>query len=251
MSQTLCRACLQARALLPTRTQVHHQGPARHLSTFHQHRRPCSGHSSFPKTQCSAAAASAEEVAGSAAEGSNAASEAQEPPPEPPLVTALDIRVGKIIKVDEHPDADSLYVESIDVGEEEPRTIVSGLVQYIPKDALLDKLVVVLCNLKPRNMRGIKSNGMLLCASNDAHDQVEPLVPPESAAIGERVFFEADAASQAAPESPNKVQKKKIWEAVQPDLKTDADRQAGYKSMIMQTSAGSITSASLASAGIS
>lgn len=39
--------------------------------------------------------------------------------------------------------------------------------------------VVVLANLKPRNMRGIKSHGMLLCASNDAHDAVEPLRPPE------------------------------------------------------------------------
>ena len=47
------------------------------------------------------------------------------------------------------------------------------------------------------------------------------------------------------------VQKKKIWEAVQPDLKTDSDRQAGYKGMLMQTSAGSITSGSLASANIS
>ena len=71
--------------------------------------------------------------------------------------------------------------------------------------ALQDKPVVVLCNLKPRNMRGIKSNGMLLCASNDAHDRVEPLVPPEAAAIGERIFFQNDAASQPVPESPNKV----------------------------------------------
>jgi tRNA-binding EMAP/Myf-like protein len=49
--------------------------------------------------------------------------------------------------------------------------------------------VVVLCNLKPRNMRGIKSHGMLLCASNDAHDAVEPLDPPADAKIGERCWF--------------------------------------------------------------
>jgi tRNA-binding EMAP/Myf-like protein len=49
--------------------------------------------------------------------------------------------------------------------------------------------VVVLCNLKPRNMRGVKSHGMLLCASNDAHDAVEPLDPPAEAAVGERVWF--------------------------------------------------------------
>lgn len=40
-------------------------------------------------------------------------------------------------------------------------------------------MVVVLCNLKPRNMRGIKSFGMLLCASDEAHENVEPLLPPE------------------------------------------------------------------------
>lgn len=50
----------------------------------------------------------------------------------------------------------------------------------------------MLCNLKPRNMRGIKSHGMLLCASNDAHDAVEPLDPPAEAPVGERVWFGAE-----------------------------------------------------------
>lgn len=52
--------------------------------------------------------------------------------------------------------------------------------------------MVVLCNLKARNMRGVKSNGMLLCASNDTHDVVEPLVVPEGAVVGERVYFGED-----------------------------------------------------------
>ncbi len=49
--------------------------------------------------------------------------------------------------------------------------------------------MIVLCNLKPRNMRGVKSNGMVLCASNDTHDVVEPLTPPAEAPVGERVYF--------------------------------------------------------------
>jgi tyrosyl-tRNA synthetase len=65
----------------------------------------------------------------------------------------------------QHPDADSLYIEKIDVGEAEPRTVVSGLVQFVPKEELQDRLVVVLCNLKPQKMRGVESQGMLLCAS--------------------------------------------------------------------------------------
>ena len=59
--------------------------------------------------------------------------------------------------------------------------------------------MVVLCNLKARNMRGIKSHGMLLCASNGAHDAVEPLAAPEGAAVGERVWFGEGGKEQVRP----------------------------------------------------
>lgn len=50
-------------------------------------------------------------------------------------------------------------------GEEQPRTVVSGLVNFVPIEEMQDRLVVVLCNLKPAKMRGIESSGMVLCAS--------------------------------------------------------------------------------------
>lgn len=77
----------------------------------------------------------------------------------------LDIRIGKIVEVSRHPDADALYVEKIDLGEAAPRTIVSGLVNFIPIEEMQNRMVVVLCNLKPAKMRGIESQGMVLCAS--------------------------------------------------------------------------------------
>lgn len=77
----------------------------------------------------------------------------------------LDIRVGRIVDVSRHPDADALYVEKIDLGENEPRTIVSGLVNFVPIEEMQNRLVVVLCNLKAAKMRGIESQGMVLCAS--------------------------------------------------------------------------------------
>lgn len=78
----------------------------------------------------------------------------------------LDIRVGKIVDVKKHPDADSLYVEKIDLGENNgPRTIVSGLVNYVPIEEMQDRMVLVLANLKAANLRGIPSHGMVLCAS--------------------------------------------------------------------------------------
>lgn len=109
---------------------------------------------------------------------------AEDAPAAEPLPTGnLDIRVGKILSVEKHPDADNLYVESIDVGEEEPRTIVSGLVAFVPEDQMADRDVIVICNLKARNMRGIKSHGMVLCASDEAHENVEPLAPPQGAPV--------------------------------------------------------------------
>lgn len=77
----------------------------------------------------------------------------------------LDIRVGKIVEVSKHPDADSLYVEKIDLGEAVPRTIVSGLAKYVPIEQMENRFVAVLCNLKPAKMRGVESQGMVLCAS--------------------------------------------------------------------------------------
>jgi methionyl-tRNA synthetase len=56
-------------------------------------------------------------------------------------ITRLDIRVGLIKKVEKHPSAESLYVEEIDVGEEQTRTVVSGLVKYIPVDEMQVRLL--------------------------------------------------------------------------------------------------------------
>jgi hypothetical protein len=73
----------------------------------------------------------------------------------------------------------------------QPRAILlcPSLVKYVPLEAMQDRPVIVLCNLKPRNMRGIKSNGMLLAASNAEHTEVEPLVPAAGAAPGSRVWW--------------------------------------------------------------
>lgn len=87
-------------------------------------------------------------------------------------LSKLDIRVGKIVGVTQHPEAEKLYVESVDVGESEPRTIVSGLVDYCSVEDLLNRHVIVLCNLKPRSLKGIVSDGMLLCGSDQNHSKV-------------------------------------------------------------------------------
>lgn len=70
--------------------------------------------------------------------------------PEAPIdVGRLDFRIGRIVEIAKHPDADSLYVEKVDCGGPNLRTVVSGLVNHIPIGEMQNRLVVLLCNLKP------------------------------------------------------------------------------------------------------
>jgi len=149
----------------------------------------------------------------------------------------LDIRIGKIVEVSKHPDADALYVEKIDLGEEQPRTIVSGLVNFIPIEEMQNRMVVVLCNLKPAKMRGIESKGMVLCASVDDPKQVEALIPPEGSVPGERVFVENYESG-----TPDDVlnPKKKVWEKLQVDLKTNSDCVAQWQGNNLLTKSGGV-----------
>ncbi|XP_048435531.1 probable methionine--tRNA ligase isoform X1 [Pyrus x bretschneideri] len=161
-------------------------------------------------------------------------------------ISRLDIRVGLITKAQKHPDADSLYVEDIDVGEGQTRTVVSGLVKYIPLEKMQNRKVCVLCNLKPANMRGIKSEAMVLAASNSEHTTVELVEPPEGAQVGERVTFPGFVGEPDEILNP----KKKVWETLQVDLHTNTELVACYKDIPLTTSAGVCTVSSIAGGSI-
>ncbi len=150
-------------------------------------------------------------------------------------ISALDIRVGKIIKAWEHESSDKLYCEEVDVGEDKPRLIASGLRAFYKLDDMQNRSVLVLCNLKARSLGGFPSHGMVLCASNADHTAVEFAVPPEGAKIGERVSFEG---YDGQPEAENKVAKKKMFEALAPDLQTDGNGEVAWKGAKGLTSAG-------------
>lgn len=81
--------------------------------------------------------------------------------------TKVEMVVGKILEAKEHPDADKLLVFTVDVGEESPRTIISGIKKWYEPSDLVDKNVIVVKNLAPRKMRGIESQGMILASDFD------------------------------------------------------------------------------------
>jgi len=77
----------------------------------------------------------------------------------------IKLVVGKIIDVKDHPNADRLYILKVDLGNE-VRQIVSGIKQWYKKEELLNKKIIIVYNLWPKNFRGVESQGMLLAAED-------------------------------------------------------------------------------------
>lgn len=167
------------------------------------------------------------------------------PAPDKPFSPALiDLRVGHILKAEQHPNADSLYVSTIACGDvpgtdntseydgQVVRTVCSGLNGLIPLEEMQNRKIIAVCNLKPVTMRGIKSAAMVLAASprlqpgeEDHHaGPVELVNPPPDAKAGERVFFEGWEGEPEGQLNP----KKKVWEECQVGFTTTADKSVGF-----------------------
>jgi len=76
----------------------------------------------------------------------------------------INIKTATILSVEDHPNAERLYVLKIDIGEEQPRQIVAGVKTAYQKEELVGKKILVVANLQPATIRGVESNGMLLAA---------------------------------------------------------------------------------------
>ena len=99
------------------------------------------------------------------------------------LFEELNLKVGRVLEVSDHPNGEKLYILKIDIGEK--RQLVAGLKPYYKKDELLNKNLIIVTNLKPAVLRGVESQGMLLAA--DDGKQVKILEAPD-AKPGEEVF---------------------------------------------------------------
>lgn len=101
----------------------------------------------------------------------------------------LDIRVGTIVSVEVVEDADKLLKLMVDLGEEEPRQIVSGIRERVENiEALVGNQTTFVCNLEPRTIRGLESNGMLFALGGLENDGLvflrpEDAVPPGTPAV--------------------------------------------------------------------
>ena len=78
----------------------------------------------------------------------------------------VELRVGRIVKVENHPNADRLFVVHLDDGSENGRIICAGIKEFYSESELLNKSVVFVANLQPRPLRGVVSQGMMLAADD-------------------------------------------------------------------------------------
>lgn len=168
------------------------------------------------------------------------------PATDKPFSPALiDLRVGHILKAEQHPNADSLYVSTIAVGDppgtdntseyegKVVRTVCSGLNGLVPLEEMQGRKIVAVCNLKPVTMRGIKSAAMVLAASPrlkegevDNHaGPVELVNPPAGSEAGDRVFFEGWEGEPELVLNP----KKKVWDDCQVGFTTTDDKVVGFE----------------------
>ena len=142
----------------------------------------------------------------------------------------LDLRVGKILDVKDHPNADKLYILNVNLGETGERVLVAGMKPYYSKEEIRDKKIVVVINLKPATIRGIKSNGMLLAAQDEK--DVVSLLTPENAEPGCKVYV--DGITSQPVETLEFEDFKKI------ELKINEKQQAVYKDKKLRTKQGLI-----------
>ena len=98
----------------------------------------------------------------------------------------IELKVGKVLECQKVEKADKLLCSKIDVGEKEPRTIVSGIAKYYTPEEMVGKSVIVVTNLKPVKLRGILSQGMVLCAS-DKDGKLCLVAPTDNMAPGSEI----------------------------------------------------------------
>lgn len=134
-----------------------------------------------------------------------------------------DLRVGRVSSVEGHPEASGLYVLQVSYGEGvAPRTVCAGMRNYLSEDEMKDRRVVTICNLKPRNIRGVKSQAMILAGSvvsegDGQKEKVVPLSPPSDAGEGAIITVDGMQALERTVEE-GKFVSGKAWDKVVPRL---------------------------------
>ena len=96
----------------------------------------------------------------------------------------LEFKVGTVLEASDIEGSERLLKLIVDLGEEEPRQILSGIKEWYAPEDLVDKQFVFIANLEPRTMMGLESQGMILAADGE---KPVPLIPQEHVPSGSKI----------------------------------------------------------------
>lgn len=158
------------------------------------------------------------------------------------------MQVGLIKSCRRHEASDKLYISDIDINQESTIQVCSGLVPFIPIEQMSQRRVVVVTNMRNRKLRGEVSQGMILAAESSKSEGermkgagetgetgetnntiVEPVDPPKSSIVGERLYFDGLDKKFEPPKL-----KDKVWEFLQPKLATNEKGQVVFKDKVLR-----------------
>jgi len=151
------------------------------------------------------------------------------------------LAVGRVISASFVDGSDKLYLCQVDVGEDKPRQVITGLRKYVVQEVLATARVVVILNLKPAKLAGHASEAMILAAEifdsqSGEERQVRLLAAPDGAAPGDRVHLEAGP--PAAP--PPKECKSAAWATVKALLSVQGGRACFDRLPLVSGAAGHV-----------
>lgn len=157
----------------------------------------------------------------------------------------LKLQVGLIKSCRRHEASDKLYISDIDINQESTIQVCSGLVPFIPIEQMSQRRVVVVTNMRNRKLRGEVSQGMILAAESSKSEGermkgagetgetnntiVEPVDPPKSSIVGERLYFDGLDKKFEPPKL-----KDKVWEFLQPKLATNEKGQVVFEDKVLR-----------------
>jgi len=99
----------------------------------------------------------------------------------------LDLRVGKILDVKDHPNANKLYLLNVDLGKLGKRNLVAGLREHYKPEELNGKLCIVFLNLEPATIRGVQSEGMILASVSEDRKKIFIIAPEKKIELGSKI----------------------------------------------------------------
>jgi methionyl-tRNA synthetase len=151
----------------------------------------------------------------------------------------LDLRLAKILSVEPHPKADNLWIIKVSLGKSAERQLIAGLKPYYSKEQLLNQWVVILANLKPKKLRGISSQGMMLAAQDES--RVSFLTLEGEGRMGEQII------AQGIFSEPEEIIEIEDFQKV--ELTVDSNGLVTLEGKVLRTKEGKIRTQSMVRPG--